>query len=163
MSAYSDTKVPVDRSQGAIRDLLRRYGARRFAFGEDQDEEGTPYALVRFEHEGVAVRLRVPLKLIDQGEALRRTRHNHKSVEKTLADQEDQEARRIWRVIHYNLKSRLEAVEEGVETFVEAFMAHVINPATGHTVYEELVGTGRVELPAPLPDARELLAAEVIE
>ena len=158
---YEDTKVPVSRSQDGIRSLLREHGARSFAFGEDVDGSGTLYALVRFEHEGLAVRLRVPHKLIDEQEAERRTQYNHKSVARTLADQEERESRRIWRVIHYNLKARMESVEEGVETFVEAFMAHVINAATGLTVYEELAGTGRVELPEPLPASpRELPAGE---
>ncbi len=149
--AYEETKVPVSRSQDGIRSLLRKHGARRFAFGEDFGENGTPFAVVRFEHEGLAVRLKVPLKLIDEDEAERRTQYNHKSVARTLADQEERESRRIWRVIHHNLKARMESVEEGVETFVEAFMAHVVNRTTGMTIYEELAGTVRVELPEPLP------------
>lgn len=148
--AYDDTKVPVNTSQNAIRNLLKKQGARRFAFGEDFDDLGTIYALVRFEHEGVSVRLRVPLKLIDETEAERRTRHNHKSVAATMAANEEQEHRRIWRVIHYNLKARMESVEEGVETFVEAFLPHIIAP-DGRTIYESLVESGHVELAEPLP------------
>jgi hypothetical protein len=38
----------------------------------------------------------------------------------------EQEARRIWRVMAWNLKARLISVEEGVETFAEAFLAHLV-------------------------------------
>ena len=31
------------------------------------------------------------------------------------------------------------------------FLPHVLNPATGRTVYEELSEEGRVELPEPMP------------
>lgn len=62
----------------------------------------------------------------------------------------EQEARRIWRVLAWNLKARLEAVEEGVETFEEAFLAHLLDETTGETVFEQLARTGRVELGEPL-------------
>jgi hypothetical protein len=65
----------------------------------------------------------------------------------------EQEAKRIWRVLAWNLKARLEAVEEGVETFEEAFLAHLLDERTGETVYEQLVRTGTVELGAPLTPA----------
>lgn len=145
--AYEGTSVPVDKSQGAIRKLLRGYGAERFAFGQDLIG-GTTYAVVRFVVEGNEVRLRVPVKEPTPEEIRERARRAKKRA--AYADPFEQEERRIWRVIHYNLKARMEAVENDVETFVQAWLAHVVNPATGRTIYEELAETGRVELPAAL-------------
>jgi hypothetical protein len=63
---------------------------------------------------------------------------------------DEQEAKRIWRVMAWNLKARLVAVDEGVETFEEAFLAHLLDERTGRTIYEQLADDGRVELARPL-------------
>lgn len=149
--AYETTTVPVERSQGEVRKLLTDYGASRFAFGEETDSAGVRWAAISFAHAGHAVRLRVPHKPVDEKVLLAKAR---RARTQTYQDFEavaiEQEARRIWRVIAHNLKARLVSVEEGVETFEEAFLAHFVNAQTGRTVFEELADTGRVELGAPL-------------
>ncbi len=151
MAAYSSTKVPVEKSQSDLRKLLRGYGAEGYQFGE-VTREGTTYASIEFAHEGYVVRMRVPHKEPDLNELRQRAkRARTKTLEDLYEESQDQEARRIWRVLYWNLKSRMEAYEEGIETFLQAFMAHVLNPATGRTIYEELSTEGRVELVAPLP------------
>ena len=50
----------------------------------------------------------------------------------------------------WNLKARMVAVEENVETFEQAFLAHLLDPRSGRTIYEHLAEDGHVELPAPL-------------
>jgi hypothetical protein len=149
--AYESTKVPVDRSQGDIRKLLRGHGAEGYRFGE-VSEIGEIFASVEFVQGGHAVRMRVPYKRADVKELQQRARRaRSKTFDDLMEEAQEQEARRIWRVLHWNLKARLEAVEEGLETFVEAFLPHLVNRATGRTVYEELSTEGRVELAEPLP------------
>lgn len=149
--AYETTKVAVEKSQSEIRKLLRGYGAEGYRFGEDT-QAGMTWASVEFVNQGYMVRMRVPLKPPEM-EPLRKRAKNArtKTLEDIYEEAMDQEARRIWRVLFWNLKSRMEAVEEGVETFLEAFLAHVVNAATGRTVYEELSSEGRVELTDPMP------------
>lgn len=151
MSAYASTTVSVEKSQGEVRKLLTDYGAGRFAFGEETDSAGVRWAAIQFAHAGRAVRMRVPHKPIDDRALLAKAK---RARTQTLADFQavaiEQEAKRIWRVIAWNLKARLVAVEEGVETFEEAFLAHLVNEQTGRTVYEELADSGRVELGSPL-------------
>lgn len=159
--AYKDTEVPISRSQEQIQKILKKHGAKRFAFGQDLEDD-TTYALVRFEHEGLGIRMRVPLKEPTLQRIRNRAAQKRKGEERAYDDLMDAEAQRIWRVIHYNLKARMEAVEEGVEAFAEAFMAHVILD-NGRTIYESLVETGRVELPEPLSDTKAIAAAEIIE
>ena len=74
----------------------------------------------------------------------------------------EQEEKRIWRVLAWNLKARMVAVEEGLETFEEAFLPHLLDPRSGRTIYEHLAEEGHVELPAPLlalpaPDDAEVV------
>lgn len=132
--AYADTSVPVANSHASIRKLLQDYGASDFRFGESLGVDATRVAVVEFVHEGLAVRMRVPFR-----------EHSGR------AGAAEKEERRIWRVIFHTLKARLVAVEAGVETLEEAFLAHVVNPATGRTVYESLSTDGLLQLPAPLP------------
>lgn len=132
-SAYESTSVPVDRSQSAIRKLLQQYGASDFAFGEAQ-ARGKRNALVTFKHDGLAIRMLVPFREFA-----------------SRAGAAEKEERRVWRVIFHTLKARMVAVEAEVETLEQAFLAHVVNPASGMTVYEELSSRGELALPRPLP------------
>jgi hypothetical protein len=149
--AYESTTVPVERSQGEIRKLLTDYGAARFGFGEETDSAGVRWAAIQFAHGSHAVRMRVPHKPIDEVPLRKKAqRARTQTFDDFAAAAIEQEAKRIWRVIAWNLKARLVAVEEGVETFEEAFLAHLLNEQTGRTLYEELVQDGRIELGAPL-------------
>jgi hypothetical protein len=150
--AYETTEVPVEKSQGEIRKLLTGAGASRLAFGEERDDDGRRWAAVTFVVGLQAVQLKVPLKLVSEKAV--RDKH-YRSRTKTIDEVRDvlyeQEERRIWRVLAWNLKARMVAVEEEVETFEEAFLAHLLDPRTGTTLYEQLTETGRIELEAPLP------------
>lgn len=151
MSAYDSTTVPVDRSQGQIRKLLNEAGASRLAFSEERDEDGQRWAMVAFVIGVHGVRLRVPLKPVDDREVHKKARRARtRTFEQIRDDLYVQEERRIWRVLAWNLKARMVAVEEQVETFEEAFLAHLLDPRTNTTVYEQLAHEGRVELERPL-------------
>ena len=151
MANYSSTTVPVERSQGEIRKLLVNHGCQRLAFGEETEPGGQRWAAVTFQAGAHAVRMRVPLKPVDERVvAAKYTRARSRSRDEIRNELYVQEERRIWRVLAWNLKARLVAVEESLETFEEAFLAHLLDPRTGRTIYEHLAEDGRVELAAPL-------------
>jgi hypothetical protein len=113
--AYETTSVPVEKSQAEIRKLLALHGATRFAFGEETDAADVRWAGVTFAHAGLVVRLRVPHKPVDQraiGFKVQRARS--KTFAEFEAEAIEQEAKRIWRVLAWNLKARLVSVQEGV-------------------------------------------------
>lgn len=148
--AYESTSVPVERSQGQIRKLLSGAGASRLAFGEERDDTQR-WAAVTFVIGSHAVRLRVPLKPVDEREVRqKKMRARTKTVEQIREVLYEQEEKRIWRVLAWNLKARMVAVNEGVETFEEAFLAHLLDQQTGRTIYEQLAETGTVQLAQPL-------------
>jgi hypothetical protein len=149
-TAYATTTVPVERSQGEIRKLLQDHGAARLAFGEERDGDRR-WAAITFTTQAHGVRMRVPLKQVNEHDVRARAVRAHTKTVKDIRDEMyKQEERRIWRVLAWNLKARLVAVQEGLESFEEAFLPHLINPRTNRTVYEELAHDGRVELDAPL-------------
>jgi hypothetical protein len=144
--AYETTTVPVERSQGEIRKLLQTHGAARFAFGEETDSAGVRWAAVSFTHGGYGSACACPRKPVDERLIRSRlTRARSKAREDFEAELDEQE-KRIWRVMNWNLKARLVAVDEGVDTFEEAFLAHLLDERTGMTIYEHLARDGRVEL-----------------
>jgi hypothetical protein len=136
--AYETTSVPVSRSQEEVRALLQRHGASSFSFGEATIEDRV-WVGVEFVAREQMIRLRVPLKVPDEetvGAKARRART--KTAGEIRAEVNEQEARRVWRVIAHNIKARMVAVEEGVESFTEAFMAHLVVPETNRTIYEHM-------------------------
>lgn len=134
--AYETTEVDVYRSQGSIRQLLFDHGAANFSFGEGV-VDGVPVAVVEFVHADQRVRMRVGHKPINQAVMEDKIwRAKTKSADQIRREMANQEARRIWRVLFHGLKARLVSVEEGVETFEEAFLAHLVDPVTGRTLWE---------------------------
>ncbi len=148
--AYEATVVAVESSQAAIRKLLVSYGCQDFTFGEGMSGD-VRVAAVGFRANGRAVRMRVPLKTPPHGDVSRKfQRARSKTREDIMAELYEQEARRIWRVLHWIIKTRMEAIAEHVETFEESFLAHLLDEDTGETVYETLVRQGSVDLGQPL-------------
>lgn len=135
--AYETTSVAVEKSQGDIRKLLADFGADQFQFGEGT--KPNRWAGVTFRHDSHVVLIRVDLKEPD--EKLLKAKADRART-RTLRDFRnehwDQEARRIWRVLYWSLKARMVAVEEGVETFEQAFLAHLQNPTTGLTLWQHI-------------------------
>lgn len=136
--AYEQTSVTVEKSQGDIRGLLSKYGAERFSFSEGESQ-GQWWVGVEFIHANHLVRIAAPLKAPDDDWLRAKVRRARtKSREEFVREHNDQEGRRIWRVIYWSLKARMEAVEEGLETFEEAFLSHIVDPGTGRTLWDGL-------------------------
>lgn len=138
-TAYaSRTDVPVDRSQAEIRSLLQRYGADGFAFAEEPERAQLAF---RMKERRIVFRLPLPRR-----------------EEYTKPGAWEQAMRTKWRSLLLCIKAKLETVATGIETFDDAFMAHIMLPS-GETMSEwvgreenqrALTATGRVPLlPAP--------------
>lgn len=134
--AYESTTVAPEKSQQEIAELLRKHGAARFTFGEDR-ESGT--VGVEFTHAGYLIRMVATVSPPDQDAARKKaSRSRTKSLDQVLEEGYAQELRRVWRVVFHALKARLVAVEEGLETFEQAFLPHLVNPATNTTLWTGL-------------------------
>jgi len=120
------TRVPVSRSVQNIIRLLERFGACDYVQGRT---DGRTQILFKYGHS--AVRIRVP------------------------QSEDEQEERRLWRCAEMSVKAKLVSVEEGIEIFEEAFLAHIVVRG-GKTVGEELIPEiqdGKL----PGPNVRKLL------
>jgi hypothetical protein len=133
MARYAEkTKVGTDASQAEIKRTVQRYGATAFMAYEDQNR-----AVIAFEMKGRRIMFRLPLPD-------RKSREfTHTPARGTLRAEEDafasweQACRQRWRALALAIKAKMESVEAHIETFEDAFMAHIVLPG-GATVGDHL-------------------------
>lgn len=100
MTRYaSKTQVPVTRSRAEIERTLTRYGADAFGYGWDGERQ-----VVSFRAQGRYIRFAM------------------------ATSDTPQEERQRWRALLLVVKAKLEAVESGITTFEEEFLAHIVLP-----------------------------------
>jgi hypothetical protein len=121
------TTVSVEKSRAEIEKLITRYGATSTVF---MNAPGR--SIVCFEANGR--RIMFELKLPDRSEkrflidGRRNTMPPHKQAEKW-----EQSCRQSWRALALVIKAKLEAVEAGITSFEDEFLAHIVMP-DGQTV-----------------------------
>lgn len=136
MATYaSKTTVSPEKSRAEIERTLSRYGANAFSYGYDEDR-----AVVMFAAEGRKLRFEIARP---DASAFRYTspggyewasgarRRTPKQMEEAAA----QDERQRWRALALVIKAKLEAVQVGIVTFEEEFLAHILLPS-GETVGE---------------------------
>lgn len=128
MSRYAEqTEVPVERSRAEIERSLTRYGATGFVYGWTDQR-----ALVQFSMRDRAVRFLLPLPDRNADEFTKRT-VNQSGARKTRPADEaervwERACRQRWRALALVIKAKLEAVESGIVTFDEEFLAQIVLP-----------------------------------
>ena len=117
------TEVSVERSRAEIESLIVRYGATSTAF---MNAPGR--ALIMFEAQDRRIVFELPLpdqhderfKQTPTGREKRNPEAWHAAWE--------QACRQKWRALALVIKAKLEAVESGITTFEDEFLAHIIMP-----------------------------------
>lgn len=135
MSRYAErTRVPENQSKAEIEAAVARYGADKFGLVIEPGR-----AIVMFEAKNRRVRFLLPLP-------------------EGAGDKIAQERRQRWRALLLCIKAKLESVASRIETFEQAFFAHIVMP-DGKTVYEtaapriaEIYESGTMQPLLPAPD-----------
>lgn len=110
MPYAATTRVPVSQSRAEIERLLERHKAKQFGTAVDYDLR---QARVQFRMEDRIVRFSIALpdpKKLGHGQRL------------------EQAERQKWRALLLVIKAKLESVENGIETFEQAFLAEIVMP-----------------------------------
>ncbi|MEC9346098.1 MAG: hypothetical protein VYB54_07715 [Pseudomonadota bacterium] len=127
------TDVPVSRTRAEIEDTLARYGASGFLSGYEDNR-----AFLGFRLRDRHVKFILPLPDPNEREFWQT---NHASPRRRTADQAraawDQACRARWRALLLSIKAKLEAVEVGITSFDDEFMAHLVLP-DGKTVGQHM-------------------------
>lgn len=112
MGTYAkNTSVTIEQSRADIQSVLARFGAHFEGF---VDEPGRVIVMFHGKRSWVQFKLSLPV-----GPHL------------------DQQRRELWRALYLGIKGKLVCVASGIETFEQAFYAHLVMES-GKTVSEEL-------------------------
>lgn len=122
-----DTNVSAESSRAEIERTLTRYGARQFMYGWGE-HEGREVAVVGFQAHGRQVRfhLQMPDPKDRQFHTTEtgRVRTQKDAIQKAY----EQACRQRWRALALTIKALLEAVEVGILSFEQAFLANIMLP-----------------------------------
>ena len=135
MKAYQQSSTPVAKSQEDIRRILSKYKADGVQFSEDWTKM---LLMIRFLYTVGKVQYSVLFKVpIPKAE----TQSNAGRVRKSsqILKLQEQYERGIWRAVFWAIKSRMESVDFGIESFEEAFLSHFEIPGTTQQIGELLL------------------------
>lgn len=164
VSYAASTDVSADRSKAEIERLLLKYGATRFATGWDLEAQA---AVLTFDLNRRRIRFRLSMPSKDDRSFWHTPATKERRSESAALARYEQAVRARWRSLVLALKAKLVAVDEGIETFEDAFLAYTVlpdNTTVGdwakeqiETAYEsgrmpELLPGAHLALPAPRED-----------
>ena len=138
MKYAAGTEVSSEKSRMEIETTLRRYGATGFMYGWQPAS-----AMVAFEAHGRTIKFMLPLpdKTDQKFTHFKRGGSQWALTPRTEAAALaawEQACRQRWRALALCIKAKLEAVECGITTFEQEFLAHFI-AADGRTVGEHII------------------------
>lgn len=151
----ANTEVSVEKSRAEIERLITRYGATSTAF---MNAPGR--ALIMFEANARRIVFELPLPDIAENRFQFTPVRGKIRTTEQRSDAWEQACRQRWRALALVIKAKLEAVESGITTFEDEFLAHIIMP-DGMTVGNHVKpmvaawyagGTMRPLLPGPSSD-----------
>ncbi len=117
------TDVSVEKSRAEIEKLITRYGATSTAF---MNAPGR--AMILFEAQDRRIVFELPLP-DPSDEKFGRTPKGRKQLDpQRRYEAWEQACRQRWRALALVIKAKLEAVESGITTFEDEFLAHIIMP-----------------------------------
>ena len=120
MSYAKNTTVSPEKSQEEIKKILRRYGADRFGIMEEKDK-----GHVMFEYNGLLIQMSVDFP---DKEEFSKTESGKKRIDSAIETAFNQSIRQRWRALLLAIKAKLEAIESGISTIEQEFMAFVMMP-----------------------------------
>ena len=129
MPRYAEsTSVDSSKSRAEIERILARYGASSFAYGWDQQN-----AMVGFVAHNRQIRFILPMPSRTDRAFTHTPSRNFPRSDAQAEVAYEQAVKQRWRALALVVKAKLEAVEAGIATFEDEFLAHTVLPG-GETV-----------------------------
>jgi len=148
MSYAAQTEVSAAKSQAEIQEMLTRAGARQFGLMMDPDK-----ACIMFALGDRSVRFVLPLPNRNDARfrQFKRGYSTHNRTPEAAHKEWEQACRSRWRALKLCIKAKLEAVECGITTFDEEFLAHIVmrdGKTVGQLAIPQLTSGGPLMLTA---------------
>jgi len=128
MSYAKSTSVDSAKSQSEIQSTLMRFGADGFMSGSQRMPDGRECAMVAFQFKGLMVRFTMQLPNRDSAEFAKSPTGKVTYDVNQRYKLWDQACKARWRALFLAIKAKLVAVEEGISTVEQEFLAWVILP-----------------------------------
>jgi hypothetical protein len=135
--SYESTSVSVSKSQDELRKLLLRHEGSSVAFVSQPPSEGFQ-AMVPIEGKLYHIKIMAKMREVKPKQVKGRHYMGRWIPPRTVHDEQEAEARRIWRVIYYHVKSVFEAADSGVMEFRELILPYIVTK-DGGTVAEHIL------------------------
>jgi hypothetical protein len=134
--AYAErTKVPVEKSLQDIQRVVQKHGAKEFMQGFNEEK-----VLIQFTMKDRRLRFVLPIP---------------KKVAYEYESKHEQKKRQRFRALYICIKAKLTSVEDGIETFDDAFLANIVlpdNTTVGEFVLPQIEASyQRGQMPPMLP------------
>lgn len=131
MTRYAEgTQVDETKSRAEIEKTLRRYGATEFMYATKDGK-----AMIAFKARGRFIRFLLPLPGEFDDEFKYTPARRFLRTDKERLAAWEQACRQRWRALALLIKAQLEAVETGIVSFEDVFLAMTVLP-TGQTMNE---------------------------
>jgi hypothetical protein len=121
----ADTSVSVEKSRAQIEKMITQYGAMSTGIFN-----GPGRAVLAFECSNRRVAFTLPLPLPDDKQFLRDGRNSIRTPARRREVWE-QTCRQRWRALYLIIKAKIEAIQSGITTFEDEFLAHIVMPEGG--------------------------------
>lgn len=125
------TEVPADRSRAEIERTVVRFGGSEFAYATSQAT-----AMVAFSVEDRQVRFVLDFPDPSSTEFTRTPTGKPRATTAARAEWE-KACRESWRALALVIKAKLAAIEAGITTFEQEFLANIVLPG-GQTIYANI-------------------------
>ncbi len=132
MSFAAKTEVSSDKSRAEIERMLLNSGASEFAYMTSREQ-----CIIVFTMKTVRYRFTLPLPDRDAFGTTPNRRRQRTTAAKEQAY--EQSVRSKWRSLALAIKARLVSVEDGIDTFEEAFMSKIVIPGVNKTAGEYML------------------------
>lgn len=125
MSRYAaKTTVSVGKSKAEIEWILRRYGASEFAYASGQDRAMVGF-LIETHRIQIAMSMPSPQEFV-------RTETGRARAKSVIQTEWERACRQRWRALALVIKAKLEAVECGITSMQDEFLAYTVLPCGKH-------------------------------
>ena len=129
MSTYaSQTTVSAEKSRAEIEVILRRFGADQFMYGWEDTR-----AVIQFRAQERLIRFVLDLPDQDDPRFTMTPAGRKRRTPDAMLKAYEQATRSAWRSLALVIKAKLVAVDDGIVTFEQEFLAHIVLPS-GDTV-----------------------------
>ena len=123
MSYAENTTVSCEKTQAEIQKILLKNGASKFAFMHDEN-----LAKIGFFAHGKYVVFKLPLPNQKEGRFWKTERRHYTRSSDQAFQAWKQECRSRWRAFFLCIRAKFEAVEAGITSFEQEFLAHFAMP-----------------------------------